>query len=303
MPANESPGNKPPTSSITAAVSRILEQGSIAVLATLIEVATESTVNSERDAPANAAPNIGRKLLVDFSTGETKTPGGLGSDELDRAVVQQATQFLNSKVETRVFRVKEFVPLLTEWSEAQILFERIQLEPRLVICGAGHVGASLGKLAALLGYRSTLIDDRVEFVTRENFPDQRIELLAAASWPEAVRTAVGNGHGMCVAIVTRGHSEDEQCLRAVMEVDADYVGLIGSKRRTNIVLQRLRESGAAAERLERVHAPVGLDIGAVTPEEVALAIMAEIVAVRRGGKGGSLSKWRREKEKGDREKG
>ena len=78
-----------------------------------------------------------------------------------------------------------------------------------------------------------------------------------------------------------------------MRVDADYVGLIGSKRRTNIVLQRLREGGAEEERLAKVHAPVGLDIGAVTPEEVALAIMAEIVAVRRGGKGGSLSAWRR----------
>jgi xanthine dehydrogenase accessory factor len=82
-----------------------------------------------------------------------------------------------------------------------------------------------------------------------------------------------------------------------MKVDADYVGLIGSKRRTNIVLQRLRESGAEEKRLEKVHAPVGLDIGAVTPEEVALAIMAEIVAVRRGGKGESLSATRREPNK------
>src|SRR6266542_3609093 len=111
--------------------------------------------------------------------------------------------------------------------------------------------------------------------------------MAAGSWSEAVQAAVGNGHGVCVAIVTRGHSEDEQCLRAVMTVDADYVGLIGSKRRTNIVLQRLRESGAKEEKLAKVHAPVGLDIGAVTQEEVALAIMAEIVAARRGGRGGS----------------
>jgi xanthine dehydrogenase accessory factor len=138
-----------------------------------------------------------------------------------------------------------------------------------------------------------LIDDRAEFVRRELFPAPEIELVAAESWSEAVQSAIGNGHGVSVAIVTRGHSEDEQCLRAVMTVDADYVGLIGSKRRTNIVLQRLRESGAEKDRLEKVHAPVGLDIGAVTPEEVALAIMAEIVAVRRGGKGGSLSEWRR----------
>jgi xanthine dehydrogenase accessory factor len=294
MPAPEAPENDPPSPSITKAVSRILEQGSLAILTTLIAAAPNSTINTGTNSTTNAAASVGRKLLVDFSTAENATLGGFGSDELDRAVAQYAMQFIDSKVETRTFRVKEFAPALSEWSEAQILFERIQLEPRLVICGAGHVGASLAKLAALLGYRATLIDDRAEFVTRENFPDQRIELVAAASWFEAVRTTVGNGRGVCVAIVTRGHSEDEQCLRAVMEVDADYVGLIGSKRRTNIVLQRLRESGAAEERLKRVHAPVGLDIGAVTPEEVALAIMAEIVAVRRGGKGGSLSAWRRD---------
>jgi xanthine dehydrogenase accessory factor len=162
-----------------------------------------------------------------------------------------------------------------------------------VICGAGHVGASLAKLASLMGYRATLIDDRAEFVTRKSFPEENIQLVAAQSWSEAVEAAVGNGRGVSVAIVTRGHSEDEQCLRAVIGLDVDYLGLIGSKRRTNIVLQRLRENGAAEERLENVHAPVGLDIGAVTPEEVALAIMAEIVAVRRGGKGRSLSEWRR----------
>jgi xanthine dehydrogenase accessory factor len=220
--------------------------------------------------------------------------GSLGDEALDRAVALHAAAFLESRVETRVFRVKEFAPELTDWSDAQILFERIQAEPRLVICGAGHVGASLAKLASLMGCRSTLIDDRAEFVTRDRFPESNIDLVVAASWSEAVQTAMTDGHGVSVAIVTRGHSEDEQCLRAALKVEVAYIGLIGSKRRTNIVLQRLRESGADAERLAKVHAPVGLDIGAVTPEEVALAIMAEIVAVRRGGQGGSLSSWRRE---------
>lgn len=280
MSLNEAKENKAQSASISQTLSRILQEGSIAVLATLLKT------------PKDTAANVGTKLLVDAAV-PGSTIGSLGSEALDDAVIENAVRFLESKVETRVFKVQEFAPELSEWSETQILFERIQSEPRLVICGAGHVGASLARIASLMGYRATLIDDRAEFVTRKDFPEERIELVAAENWSEAVQAALGDGHGVCVAIVTRGHSEDEQCLRAVMKVDADYIGLIGSKRRTNIVLQRLRESGADEERLGKVHAPVGLDIGAVTPEEVALAIMAEIVAVRRGGSGASLSAWRR----------
>lgn len=278
MSSSELPGHKAQANLLAEAVSQTLAENSSATLATLIEAVGLPQVN------------VGSKLLVR----ETATTAGtLGDAELDRVVADEAARFMDSRADTRVLQVKEFAPELTSWSEAKILFERIQAEPRLVICGAGHVGASLAKLASMMGYRATLIDDRAEFVTRQSFPEKNIELVAAGNWSEAVRAAVDKGHGVSVAIVTRGHSEDEQCLRAVIAVETDYVGLIGSKRRTNIVLQRLRESGAPVERLEKVHAPVGLDIGAITPEEVALAIMAEVVAVRRGGKGASLSEWRR----------
>ncbi|HEV7683603.1 MAG TPA: XdhC/CoxI family protein [Pyrinomonadaceae bacterium] len=279
MSSNELPGQKAQANLIAQAVSQTLAQNSSATLATLIE------------AVGIPQAEVGSKLLVREAA---TTAGTLGHAELDRLVVAQAARFMQARADTLVLQVKEFASELTGWGEAKILFERIQTEPRLVICGAGHVGASLAKLASMTGYRVTLIDDRTEFVTRESFPEKNIELIAAENWSEAVRAAVDKGRGVSVAIVTRGHSEDEQCLRAVIEVAVDYIGLIGSKRRTNIVLQRLRESGAAAERLEKVHAPVGLDIGAVTPEEVALAIMAEVVAVRRGGKGSSLSAWRRQ---------
>jgi xanthine dehydrogenase accessory factor len=273
----QSPENRTKSSSIPEDASRIIKEGSIGAIATLIEGRT----------------NVGAKLLV-RQLARNADSGSLGDAALDEAVVQHALKFIESKEETRVFQVKEFAPALAEWSEAQILFERIQPAARLVICGAGHVGAALARLASLVGYRATLIDDRAEFVKRDHFPDDRIELVAAESWFEAVRSAVGDGHGVSVAVVTRGHSEDEQCMRAIVHTEADYIGLIGSKRRTNIVLERLRENGADTQQLERARAPVGLDIGAVTPEEVALAIMAEIIAVRRGGEGGSLSAWRRE---------
>ena len=161
------------------------------------------------------------------------------------------------------------------------------------MCGAGHVGASLAKLGAFLGYHTTLIDDRAEFVARDRFANQAIELVLASDWTTAVRDVIENGRGVSVAVVTRGHSEDEQCMRAVVQAQPDYMGLIGSKRRTTIVIERLREAGADEEQLRKIRAPIGLDIGAVSPEEVALAIMAEIVAERRGGNGGSLSAWRR----------
>ena len=264
------------SSLIIAAVRNALESGTLAVLATVIE------------APAG----VGSKLLV-AESGETT--GDLGDVSLSTAATGFAATFLESREEARTFRVAEFAPELVAQADTKILFERIQPEPRIVICGAGHVGAALAKLASFAGYRTTLIDDRPEFVTRERFPDQLIELLAADGWAEGVRKAIGTGAGVSVAIVTRGHSEDEECLRSVMATNPDYVGLIGSKRRTNIVLDRLRATGVDESKLMKVRAPVGLDIGAVTPEEVALAILAEIVAERRGGEGGSLSAWRRNK--------
>lgn len=281
MPPAEQPESKTEPLRITSTILQTLNDGAAALMATLIE-------------SANSEARIGAKLLIRGAPESIQAEGSLGNAELDRAVLDHAAKVFDSNLETRIFQVKEFAPALVAWSGSKVLFERIQLEPRLVICGAGHVGASLAKLANLMGYRATLIDDRAEFVDPKLFPEQGIVLVAAENWSESVTSEIGNGHGVSVAIVTRGHSEDEQCLRAAINTDVDYIGLIGSKRRTNIVLERLRESGAEEERLKRVHAPVGLDIGAVTPEEVALAIMAEIVAVRRGGRGGSLSAWRRQ---------
>ena len=117
--------------------------------------------------------------------------------------------------------------------------------------------------------------------------------MAAREWAAPVTEAIGKGRGVYVAVVTRGHNEDEECMRAVLQARPDYVGMIGSRRRTNIVLARLRESGFGEDVLREVRAPIGLDIGAVSPEEVALSILAEMVSERRGGKGAPLSAWRR----------
>jgi xanthine dehydrogenase accessory factor len=266
-----------PSGQIIAAVTRILQRSSVAALTTLVT------------APAH----VGAKLLVEDSGART---GSLSDAGLDEAVAGYAQTFLDSRAEARTLNVEEFAPTLDAWRGARVLFERVEPEPRLIICGAGHVGASLARLACAIGYRVVLIDDRSDFVTRERFPDERIELVSADNWTDALTRSIGRGRNVAVAVVTRGHNEDEECLRAVVRTRPDYVGLIGSKRRTNIVLARLRAAGMDEETLRAVRAPIGLDIGAVSPEEVALAILAEVVAERRGGAGAPLSAWRRAEE-------
>jgi xanthine dehydrogenase accessory factor len=278
------------------AVQQVLENGARAVIATIVETVSDG-------------PAVGAKLLVRDS-GEAV--GSLGNAELDEAVARHVPAFLQTRDEARAIKLREFAPDARS-AETKILFERIEAEPRLVIAGAGHVGASLARLGALVGYQVTLIDDRAEFVDQESFGTHAsgmqhaggartatgmqhsagVRTVAADDWQRAVRDAIGNGRGVSVAIVTRGHKQDEECLRAAIESKPDYVGMIGSKRRTNIVLDKLREEGADENELTKVRAPIGLDIGAVSPEEVALSILAEIVAERRGGEGAPLSSWRR----------
>jgi xanthine dehydrogenase accessory factor len=259
---------------IIEAVERVLQENSLAALVTVIR----------------APEGMGGKILI---TEQGERAGTLKDAALDEAVARYAPAFLASRAETRTISMEELSVEPGEWKNVLLMFERIESEPRLVICGAGHVGAHLARMARMLDYRTTLIDDRADFVRRERFPDTGIELVAASTWTEALRNKVNRN--VYVAVVTRGHNEDEECLRAVLAAAPRYVGMIGSRRRTNIVLERLREQGIAEELLREVRAPIGLDIGAVSPEEVALAVLVEIVAERRGGSGLSLSAWRREK--------
>ena len=264
---------QPSSVTIAGKIVELLEHGDAGVVVTVVR-----------------GPNTGAKLLVDQAANVT---GTLCDARLDALVLPQARNFFTARDETRLVSLKDFATDFPSAGEIFLLFERLQPPPRLVVCGAGHVGASLAKLGAFLGYHTSLIDDRAEFVARDRFANQAIELVLASDWTTAVRDVIENGRGVSVAVVTRGHSEDEQCMRAVVQAQPDYMGLIGSKRRTTIVIERLREAGADEEQLRQIRAPIGLDIGAVSPEEVALAIMAEIVAERRGGNGGSLSAWRR----------
>ena len=156
---------------ISDAIGKVLDEGSVAALVTLID-ATD-------DASSLA---VGAKLLVDESPNRT---GSLGAANLDDAVGRQALKFLASRRDAETFKVQTFAPELDKHSGASVLFERIEAEPRLVIAGAGHVGASLARLAALVGYRVTLVDDRAEFVARSSTSVTRYPTNAASRASEA----------------------------------------------------------------------------------------------------------------------
>lgn len=269
-------------------IADLLARGAVACLATLVQ-----TPNEQRAA--------GAKLLIEPKGARH---GTLGDETFDELVAARARSFLASRAEAAtldaadLFDTEDLISELGAWRGARVLFERVEPEQHVVVCGAGHVGAALARLARLVGYGVTVIDDRADFVARPRFADEGINLIVASEgWAAAVREGVGAGRGVAVAVVTRGHNEDEECLRAVLAARPDYVGMIGSRRRTNIVLGRLRDSGFDDDVLREVRAPVGLDIGAVSPEEVALSILAEIVAARRGGTSAPLSAWRREEGK------
>jgi xanthine dehydrogenase accessory factor len=150
----------------------------------------------------------------------------------------------------------------------------------LVIVGAGHIAQPLCEIGQMLGFRTIVIDDRHAFANRERFP--RATDVRVGPFVETLDGLEINEHSF-VVVVTRGHVWDEASVKAVLRRKPGYLGMIGSKRRAKATLERLVEQGYNAEELGRVHTPMGLDIAAETPAEIAVAIAAEIIRVRRNG--------------------
>jgi xanthine dehydrogenase accessory factor len=151
--------------------------------------------------------------------------------------------------------------------------------PRLVIAGAGHVAQAVSELAAKLDFRITVIDDRADFASEARFP--RAEKRIVGTIEDELRIC-GIDEDTYIVIVTRGHHRDGHALAAVIDSPARYIGLIGSKRKIKAIYDELHASGVSVETLKRIHAPIGLDIGAVSVNEIAVSIAAELIAVRRG---------------------
>jgi xanthine dehydrogenase accessory factor len=194
-----------------------------------------------------------------------------GSSESWMAQAEQASaRALSSR---RPTAIAQFVA--ESGIELKVAVETIRPKATLVVLGAGHVGQAVALIGSLAGYSVTVVDDREEFLTRSRFPNSQIEMLPMAFEDVAARVAVTSS--TAIVIVTRGHSFDEVCLRQLVDSPAGYIGMIGSRRRVIAVYGRLARSGISKERLERVHAPIGLSIGATSPQEIGVAIVAQII--------------------------
>lgn len=159
----------------------------------------------------------------------------------------------------------------------RVFAELLCNEKKMVICGAGHVSMPVIRIAKMMGFRVTAIDDRMRFV--QNALDNGADEGVCSSFEEALANIPGDPDTFFI-IVTRGHMSDSECLLSIVKKPYAYIGMIGSRRKVGMVKQMLTDKGVSQEVIDSVHTPIGLDIGAETPEEIAVAIMAEIIEVK-----------------------
>jgi xanthine dehydrogenase accessory factor len=208
--------------------------------------------------------------------------GTIGGGCVEAEVWQAAREVMESeKPRTLTFNLNQdpkYETGLVCGGTLDIFVEPILPPASLYIFGAGHVSINLYKVAKSAGFDVTVVDDREAYASRERFPEAQ-EVIAEDF--ERVMARLTPNESSYIVIVTRGHRDDMRVLRWAVQTSARYIGMIGSKRKTIGIFGELTKQGISPGLFERVHAPVGLDIGAVTPEEIAVAITAELIAVRR----------------------
>jgi xanthine dehydrogenase accessory factor len=166
--------------------------------------------------------------------------------------------------------------------DMKLFVDVLHPKEEVLIFGGGHIAVCVSKLVKTVGFRLVIIDDREEFVNKERFPEA--DEIIVESIEKALKH-IKITPSTYIIIVTRGHLQDQEVLASVIKSDAAYLGMIGSSKKNATVFQNLKEQGISAEELKKVHAPIGIDIKAQTPEEIAVSIIAEIIQVRRGKKG------------------
>ena len=166
-----------------------------------------------------------------------------------------------------------------------LYIEPVIPSPVAYLFGGGHISLFLSKLSVMAGFKVVVIDDRQQFANQERFPEA--EQVIAEEFPFVFEKLPVNRASYLV-IVTRGHAYDQEVLQWALTTEAKYIGMIGSRKKIQTLYANLKGKGVVPEKLKRVHAPIGLSIGALTPEEIAVSIMAEMIQVRRGNQGGGI---------------
>ncbi len=172
--------------------------------------------------------------------------------------------------------------LVNKEEGGRIFLEGLTAPVTLILLGGGHVNKAIASLARHLDFRIVVVDDRPEFASQERFPEA--DEILVAPYDQALRQWKVPQNAFIIA-ATRGHRYDDQAVQAAIATPARYIGVLGSKRKIIMILRHLLEDGVSPSRLANVYAPVGLDIGALTPEEIAISVLAEIIMIRRGGEG------------------
>ena len=235
---------------------------------------------------AGAAPcGVGSKMLV---RADGATSGSFAGPKTDGKVTQEALQAIRDG-----HSYLTHIHLDADQGEAvgscgatlEVFFEVLRPEPRLIIAGAGYVAQALARLASALDFRIVVVDDRRDLADPIVF-DDKVQ-LTFGDIPQTIHELEPD-ESSWIVIVTRGHHLDKDALQAALKTNATYVGMIGSPSKVKRIFKDLLKEGISRERLEQVHAPIGLDLGAETPDEIALSIAAEMVMIRKKASGASL---------------
>jgi xanthine dehydrogenase accessory factor len=262
---------------VFAAVAEALERGESAALVTIVAT-TGSTPQ-----------RVGAKMLV-FSDG--RIVGTIGGGCYENDAFWKAREAIKTRrPEVVHYELSDDFAQETGLicgGQMDVYIEPIEPSPELFIIGAGHVGYHLARLAGEVGFRVHVVDDREKFANAERFPTAaEVVVDDIPSWIDRANLP---SHAYAV-IVTRGHTNDLEALRALAPRELRYLGLIGSRAKVARIYEALVESKMAPELLEKVHAPIGLDIGAVTPQEIAVSILAELIAVKHGKEHPAAMRW------------
>lgn len=212
----------------------------------------------------------GHKMLV---TESDQVTGTLGDPELDHRVQQEMGTVINEDL-LKVFTVDH------QGTEVRVFVEAIRPSPQLILFGGGHVSKAIAQIAKTVGFRIVIVDDRPAFANHDRFPEA--DECIVGEFDRVVEKLSIDRSSYLVA-VTRGHQWDQPIIEQIVWTDAGYIGMIGSRRKIALMWKKLEAKGIPRQLLDQVHAPIGLDIYADTPEEIAVSVMAELIQVRRSG--------------------